>query len=95
MYKFFISLSIASFSLASVLSCQSKQTDKKNDEFPKGTFGYDAKFLTKYQETIVLKNGDAMLAVCPGYQGRVMTSTSGGESGLSYGWLNYKLDRIR
>jgi hypothetical protein len=91
MYKFFISLSIASFSLASVLSCQSKQTDKKNDEFPKGTFGYDAKFLTKYQETIVLKNGDAMLAVCPGYQGRVMTSTSGGESGMSYGWINHKL----
>jgi len=31
------------------------------------------------------------LAICPGYQGRVMTSTSGGREGLSYGWLNYKL----
>lgn len=70
--------------------CQPKQK-KEEVELLKGTFGYDAEFLSKHQETILLKNGDAMLAICPAYQGRVMTSTSGGEQGLSYGWLNYKL----
>lgn len=64
---------------------------QKNTGSEKGTFGYDINFLKKHQETIVLQNGDAMLAVCPAYQGRVMTSTSGGEKGLSYGWLNYDL----
>ena len=64
---------------------------QKNTGNEKGTFGYDLNFLKKHQETIVLKNGDAMLAVCPAYQGRVMTSTSGGENGLSFGWLNYDL----
>ncbi|MDZ7608132.1 MAG: DUF6786 family protein [Cyclobacteriaceae bacterium] len=56
-----------------------------------GTFGYDVNFLKKYQNTIVLQNEEAMLAVCPAYQGRVMTSSARGEAGLSFGWINYKL----
>ena len=64
--------------LIMAFACQPKQKESKAEDAIKGTFGYDAQFLTKHQETIVLKNGDAMLAICPGYQGRVMTSTSGG-----------------
>jgi cephalosporin-C deacetylase-like acetyl esterase len=57
----------------------------------KGTFGYDAKFVSKFTETITLTRGDAQVLLAPAYQGRVMTSTSGGAGGASYGWLNYSV----
>lgn len=78
-------------SLVILLNCQQKNEKQNNDEYQKGTFGYDLDFLSGHQEIITLKNGDAMLAICPGYQGRVMTSSSSGKRGLSYGWLNYSL----
>jgi len=56
-----------------------------------GTFGYDLRFMNKHQKTIVLKRDEAMIALIPGYQGRVMTSASSGMTGMSYGWINYKL----
>lgn len=57
-------------------------------------FGDDVEFLSQHVETIVLA-GDAAdgaaprVAIVPAYQGRVMTSTAGGEQGVSYGWINY------
>jgi hypothetical protein len=59
----------------------------------KGTFGYDLHFLNRNKKTIVLKNNNdkCQLAVIPDYQGRVMTSTSNGLNGKSYGWINYDL----
>lgn len=72
-------------------NCSPKAKEEKTAVPEKGTFGYDLNFLSKHQETILLKDGDAQLLVCPAYQGRVMTSTSNGNSGLSYGWLNYEL----
>jgi len=59
----------------------------------KGTFGYDLLFLNKNKETIVLKNSNdkCQLVIVPDYQGRVMTSTSNGLNGKSYGWINYDL----
>ena len=79
------------FLLVSVLiSCQEKKKET-SQELKKGTFGYDATFLAKHQETVILNDGQAMLAICPAYQGRVMTSSSKGLDGLSYGWLNYEL----
>lgn len=58
-----------------------------------GSFGDDVAFLSKYTETIVLsdKSGQAKIAVIPAWQGRVMTSTSGGDAGQSYGWINREL----
>lgn len=56
-----------------------------------GTFGYDLNFLNEHQKTVVLKRNGAMVALVPGYQGRVMTSASAGMGGMSYGWINYKL----
>lgn len=81
------SLSIISI----VLSCQPKQKNESINTFQKGTFGYDAEFLAKHQETIILQSGNAMVAICPGFQGRVMTSSSMSENGLSYGWINHAL----
>jgi hypothetical protein len=54
-------------------------------------FGEDVAFLKKHTDAIVLRRGDAAVAVAPGFQGRVMTSTATGDGGNSYGWLNYKL----
>ena len=54
-------------------------------------FGEDVAFLKKQTDAIVLRRGDAAVAVAPAYQGRVMTSTATGDGGNSYGWLNYKL----
>ena len=79
-------------------ACGKKQEAKKETsnkvvtpELKKGTFGYDVAHLSKYQKTIVLEKGNSKVAVVPAYQGRVMTSTSGGDTGASYGWLNYDL----
>lgn len=51
-------------------------------------FQEDVEFLKKHTETILLAKGDAQVAVVPAYQGRIMTSTAAGPSGLSFGWLN-------
>ncbi len=72
-------------------TCSPKAKEEKTAKPEKGTFAYDVDFLSKHQETIVLKDGDGQLVICPAYQGRVMTSSSDGRSGLSYGWLNYDL----
>ena len=52
------------------------------------TFGDDLAFLREHTDVILLAAGDAQVAVVAEYQGRVMTSTSGGSGGPSYGWLN-------
>jgi len=96
---------ISVFSLASIclltallfISCknqpQTKTMENKpaNATYQPGTFGYDLNFLNEHQKTIVLKRDQALVAIVPGYQGRVMTSASAGNSGKSYGWINYKL----
>jgi hypothetical protein len=58
-----------------------------------GTFGYDVAFLKAHIETLVLESEDGacQLALAPAYQGRIMTSTSQGLKGKSYGWINYEL----
>lgn len=63
------------------------------DERPaQGTFGDDVSFLREHLPDLVeLSRGDARVAVAPSYQGRVMTSTAGGESGPSFGWINREL----
>ena len=55
------------------------------------TFGDDAAFLKSHTDLIVLSDGQAKVAVSPGWQGRVMTSSAGGDAGLSFGWINREL----
>lgn len=56
------------------------------------TFEEDVDFLSQHVETIVLHDADGTpgVAVVPAYQGRVMTSSAGGDEGLSLGWINYE-----
>ena len=58
-----------------------------------GTFGDDVAFLKSHTPLIVLSDssGQAKVAVAPAWQGRVMTSTAGGEGGSSFGWINREL----
>lgn len=56
------------------------------------SFRDDVEFLRMHVETIVLgsdSNGP-QVAVVPAYQGRVMTSTTGGAAQPSFGWINYE-----
>jgi hypothetical protein len=71
--------------LSSGILCQAQEKEK--------TFGDDSAFLVKQTGAVILKSADgqAQVAVIPKYQGRVMTSTSGGDKGRSYGWINYNL----
>jgi hypothetical protein len=55
------------------------------------TFGADVTFLRAHTEVVVLGTGGARVAVAPAWQGRVLTSTAGGDGGRSHGWLNRSL----
>lgn len=59
-----------------------------------GTYSYDAQFLRQHTRHVIElqdKEGNARVLLSADYQGRVMTSSSGGDNGTSYGWLNYDL----
>lgn len=60
----------------------------------KGTYGYDASFIQQHTgELIQLVSPDGLgkVLLSAQYQGRVMTSTALGDTGTSFGWLNYDL----
>lgn len=73
-----------------LFACQSREVINAEETAP-GTYGYDVSFLKGHGPVIELKRGSALVALSPKYQGRVMTSTSGGSAGTSYGWINYDL----
>jgi len=57
-----------------------------------GTYGYDFAFFNKnHIKTVELSSSDDLskVLVIPQWQGRVMTSTTGGNEGNSYGWINH------
>ena len=56
-------------------------------------FGDDLEFLQRHTETVVLSDpgSAARVAICPALQGRVATSTTAGNAGPSFGWLNRAL----
>lgn len=62
------------------------------NDYKKGTYGYDLKFLKeKDNGLIVLKgdNGKAEVIVSPKYQAKVFTSTANGPDGASLGFVNH------
>lgn len=53
------------------------------------TFAQDVAFLRKHTDVIVLgRDGGPQVAVAPRWQGRVMTSTVGGDGAVGCGWIN-------
>ncbi len=78
-----------------IVSCNSKTTNVNNADiktYNPGAFGYDVNFLQQHDSIAILKNEDdsSRVIVSPKYQAKVFTSTAGGDSGLSFGWINYK-----
>lgn len=75
-------------------SASKKSTTASNTNFLKSSYGYDAAFL-KNRTAGVLEltsaDGASKVLLSADYQGRVMTSTATGDSGRSFGWLNYDL----
>ena len=57
-----------------------------------GTYGFDKDFFAERGiNTVELSSADGLARVLmvPAWQGRVMTSTTGGRVGASYGWINH------
>lgn len=62
--------------------------------YTKGTYGYDKAFLqahTAHTIELFSPGNSAKLLLSACYQGRVMTSTAAGDTGASFGWMNYDL----
>jgi hypothetical protein len=76
--------------LCLLAACSSPAPDEKEALPAMNTYGDDLAFLQENQDVIELSDssGSARVAVVAEYQGRVMTSTSAGTNGPSYGWLN-------
>jgi hypothetical protein len=59
---------------------------------PAAGFRADVDFIKQYTEVALLAGeGGAEVAVCPGLQGRVMTSSAGGTGATGFGWINREL----
>jgi hypothetical protein len=79
-------------------SCAGTEQGKKNNLKQKTMltdstkqYGYNRDFLKKHTRVIELKNSESAIAIVPAWQGRVMTSTSEGDGGFSFGWINREL----
>lgn len=68
-----------------------KEATRNNTEADKWKFGMDLDFLEKNADCIVIGESDSFVAISPSLQGRVMTSTLGGDEGYSLGWINRTL----
>lgn len=87
-----IKKSVLLFFVILVAGCSNGDKKPQAQEFAKGSYGYDAAFLKKYSKDIIeLQNENAKVLLSADYQGRVMTSSAEGDTGASYGWLNYDL----
>jgi hypothetical protein len=88
-------LLVASIILA---SCTGRDQTKNNNQKEKAMnidstklYGFNRDFLRKHSTIIELKNANSALVLVPAWQARVMTSTSEGDSGYSFGWINRSL----
>jgi hypothetical protein len=94
--KLIYPLLITSVFLASCNSGEDKKTTTNSDvmsAYQQGSFGYDRTFLQKVDDSLIIltdKAGGARVIVSPKYQAKVFTSTAAGDSGVSFGWVNYK-----
>jgi hypothetical protein len=79
-------------SLAAIPALLILASSCQTDIITMGTYGYDKRFFEDQDIDFIelSANGEqAKLLVVPAYQGRVMTSTAGGDNGASFGWINH------
>jgi hypothetical protein len=80
--------------MAGLAACNGGGPTKEPPHTKPGNFGEDVAFLQQHlKNVVVLKHSDdsSGLVVTGDYQARVMTSTTGGSQGKSFGWINYDL----
>jgi hypothetical protein len=89
---------IAVMATVLLISCKGIEHNNKTNQITKNMitdstrqYGNNLGFLKKHIEVIELKKGNSAIAIVPAWQGRVMTSTSEGEGGFSFGWINREL----
>jgi hypothetical protein len=93
---------LTAYLMISVLfyACKSKDSGEvktpinMTKTYPEGTFGYDVQFFKKLNIDIIELNdtgSNSRVLIVPGYQGRVMTSSSDGYEGQGFGWIKYDL----
>ena len=91
----FVSLALLMAGCNSSTNKNTKNMNSKAEEvFQKGSYGYDLAFLKAHKLNLIeLKDASskASVVLVPDLQGRVMTSSANGNSGKSFGWINYKL----
>ncbi|HEA29091.1 MAG TPA: hypothetical protein ENH91_03705 [Leeuwenhoekiella sp.] len=87
-----VAISTICFSCGDKQQKSETETAMKDQDFKKGTFGYDLNFL-KQRDTslVVLGQGESEILVSPRYQAKVFTSTAEGMKGKSFGWINYNV----
>ena len=93
MKKYLITISMA---ILAACNADDEKPESKADsvsKFINGTFGYDLNFLKQYHKDLVVlgDSAGAQVIIVPSYQGRVMTSTTEGSKGISFGWVNHQL----
>jgi len=76
--------------ITSITMLASSCNDNKKLDLPAGSFAYDLAFLQRHDSVIVLQAGESRVVVSPKYQGKVFTSSTSGDAGLSLGWIHYK-----
>src|SRR6185369_15173705 len=86
------------FSILYLISCNDNKSPMPlttaDSTAVKGTYAYDAEFLKKHTGRVIElkdKAGQSKVLLSADYQGRVMTSSAMGDSGASFGWINYNL----
>ena len=83
------------FSSVVLVACgQNTGTATTSGTFAKGTYGYDAAFLKAHTKNVFElqdETGQSKILLSADFQGRVVTSTASGDSGNSFGWMNYDL----
>jgi hypothetical protein len=73
---------------------QMKKSQAPDDRPAKGTYAYDLEVMKKNASQVIEltdSSGQSKVLLCGDFQGRVMTSTAAGDSGSSFGWINYEL----
>jgi hypothetical protein len=72
--------------IAAAAACSASDRTMTSDAT--GRWESDLAFMRQHTEVVVLGEGSgAQVAVAPEYQGRVMTSTTGGSDAPSFGWI--------
>ncbi len=85
-----LSIFISIISILSVGACSPTDKKKQTMDYQKGQYGYDVEHLKEYVTTIELVANESRVVIVPEYQGRVMTSTTDGMEGFSFGWMNHE-----